>query len=46
MTEQERKDTQIALLYELRLALTQGEKTEYTLQELTELIDKMALTKK
>ena len=42
MTEKERKDTKMATLYELRLLFTQGEKEEYTRQEIVELLDKIA----
>ena len=45
MTEKERKDTQMATLYELRLLFTQGEKQEYTKQEIVELLDKIASSK-
>lgn len=44
MTEKERKDTKMATLYELRLLFTQGEKEEYTRQEIVELLDKIATT--
>jgi len=44
-TEKERKDTQKALLYDLRLIFTNGEKTEYTLEEIVELLDKIAMAK-
>lgn len=44
MTEKERKDTKMATLYELRLLFTQGEKEEYTKQEIVELLDKIAIT--
>lgn len=42
MTEKERKETKMATLYELRLLFTQGEKEEYTRQEIVELLDKIA----
>ena len=45
MTEKERQDTKMATLYELRLILTSGGKDEYTLDELCELLDKIALAK-
>lgn len=45
MTEKERKDAQMATLYELRLLFTQGEKNEYTKQEIVELLDKIAMEK-
>lgn len=44
-TEKERKDTQKALLYDLRLIFTNGGKTEYTLDEIVELLDKIAMAK-
>lgn len=44
-TEKERKDTQKALLYDLRLIFTTGEKNNYTKQEIVELLDKIALAK-
>lgn len=34
----------MALLYELRLILTHGEKKEYTTEEIFELLDKIALS--
>ena len=45
MTEKEIKYAQMAALYELRLLFTQGEKTEYTKQEIVELLDKIAMEK-
>lgn len=45
MTEKERKDAQMATLYELRLLFTQSEKEQYTKQEIVELLDKIAMTK-
>lgn len=45
MTEKERQDTKMATLYELRLLFTQGEKKEYTTEEIVELIDKIATAK-
>lgn len=44
-TEKERKDTQKALLYDLRLIFSTGEKDNYTKQEIVELLDKIALAK-
>ena len=44
-TEKERKDTQKALLYDLRLIFNTGEKNDYTKQEIVELLDKIALAK-
>ena len=47
MSENERTDTKIATIYGIRLSLTQRSekdgKTEYTLQELCEMLDKMAI---
>ena len=40
MTDKERRDTQMATIYELRLLFTQGEKTQYTSEEIVELLDK------
>ena len=45
MTEKERKDTKMATLYELRLLFTQGEKDEYTREEIVEILDKIAIAK-
>lgn len=45
VTDKERKDTKMATLYELRLIFTQGEKEEYTRQEIVELLDKLATSK-
>lgn len=45
MTEKERHDTKMATLYELRLLFTQGEKTEYTKEEIVELLDTIATAK-
>lgn len=45
MTEKERKDTKMATLYELRLLFMQGEKEQYTRDEIVELLDKIATAK-
>ncbi|MGN0311726.1 MAG: hypothetical protein ACI4CC_03030 [Lachnospiraceae bacterium] len=45
LTEKERKDTKMATLYELRLLFTQGEKEQYTKDEIVELFDKIATAK-
>ena len=45
MTEKERQDTKMATLYELRLIITNGEKNEYTKEEIVELLDKIAIAK-
>jgi len=44
-TEKERRDTQKALLYDLRLIFSTGEKEDYTRQEILDLLDKIALAK-
>ena len=45
MTEKERKDTKMATLYELRFIFTQGEKEQYSREEIVELLDKIATAK-
>ena len=35
----------MATIYELRLIFTEGEKKTYTVEEITELLDKIALAK-
>ena len=45
MTEKERADTKMATLYELRLIISNGEKREYTADEIVELLDKIAMAK-
>lgn len=45
MADKERKDTKMATIYELRLLFTSGEKKEYTVEEITELLDKIAAAK-
>lgn len=45
MTEKERQDTKMAILYELRLIFTNGDKKEYTVEEIVELLDKIAMAK-
>lgn len=45
MTEKEMKSVKMATLYELRLLFTQGEKKEYTKDEIVELLDKIATAK-
>ena len=42
MTDKERQDTKMATLYELRLMISADDKTEYTKEELLELLDKIA----
>lgn len=45
MTDKERKDTKLATLYELRLIFSQGEKDQYSREEILELLDKIATAK-
>ena len=45
MTERERQHTKMATIYELRLIFTNGEKKNYTTEEIVELLDKLALAK-
>lgn len=45
MTEKERRDIRMATLYELRLIFSNGEKKEYTTEEIVELLDKLAIAK-
>ncbi|MBP3857099.1 MAG: hypothetical protein IK990_15955 [Ruminiclostridium sp.] len=45
MTEKERQDTKMATLYELRLIFSNGEKKEYSVEEIVELLDKLAMAK-
>lgn len=45
MTEKERQDTKLATPYELRLLFSNGEKKEYTKEEIVELLDKIAMAK-
>ena len=45
MTDKERQDTKMATLYELRLLFTNGDKSEYTKEEIVELLDKIAMAK-
>lgn len=45
MTDKERKDTKMATLYELRLTFSQGEKDQYSREEILELLDKIATAK-
>ena len=44
-SENVRKDIQKALLYDLRLIFSTGEKDTYTREEIVELLDKIALAK-
>ncbi len=45
MTEKEMQTVKMSTLYELRLLFTQGEKKEYTTDEIVELLDKIAAAK-
>lgn len=45
MTDKERKDTQKATLYDLRLLIDASEKESYTKAEIKALIDQIARTK-
>lgn len=40
-----RRETSVSGIYELRLLFTSGEKREYTVEEITELLDKIAAAK-
>lgn len=45
MTEKEMQSVKMSTLYELRLIFTQGEKKEYTTEEIVELLDRNATAK-
>ena len=45
MTEKEMQIIKMSTLYELRLIFTQGDKKEYTTEEIVELLDKIATAK-
>ena len=45
MTEKEMKTVQMSTLYELRLLFSQGDKEQYTREEIVELLDKIATAK-
>ena len=45
MTEKEMQSVKMSTLYELRLIFTQGEKKEYTTEEIVELLDRIATAK-
>ena len=45
MTEDQMQSVKMSTLYELRLIFTQGEKKEYTTEEIVELLDKIATAK-
>lgn len=44
MTEKERQDARKALLYEIRLIFQNGDKTEYSREEILEKLDAIALS--
>ena len=45
MTEKEMKTVKMSTLYELRLLFAQGDKEQYTREEIVELLDKIATEK-
>ena len=45
MTEKEMKTIKMSTLYELRLLFTQGQKEQYTKEEIVELLDQIATAK-
>lgn len=45
-SETEIKRMDLAMLYELRLIFTEGEKENYTKAEIVELLDQIAISKK
>lgn len=45
MSEKERRDAKLAMLYELRLIFSAGDKKEYTTEEIVQLLDKLAMAK-
>lgn len=45
MTEKEMQSIKMSTLYELRLIFTNGNKTEYTREEIVEMLDNIALAK-
>ena len=45
MTEKERKDAKMATLYELRLIFKNGDKDQYTTEEILDMFDKIAEAK-
>ena len=45
MTEKEMHTVKMSTLYELRLIFTQGEKKQYSTEEIVELLDKIATAK-
>lgn len=45
MTEKEMQTVKMSTLYQLRLIFTNGDKKEYTREEIVELLDKIATAK-
>ena len=45
MTEKEMKTVKMSTIYELRLLFSQGDKEQYTREEIVELLDKIATAK-
>ena len=45
MTEKERIDTQLAMLYDLRLQILKDDKKTYTQDDILDLLDTIALEK-
>ena len=45
MTEKEMKTVKMSTIYELRLLFAQGDKEQYTREEIVELLDKIATAK-
>ena len=45
MSEKEMKTVKMSTLYELRLLFAQGDKEQYTREEIVELLDKVATAK-
>lgn len=46
MTESERNDAQMALIYNIRLTLQENEKDTFTKEEILQLLDTIASTKR
>ncbi len=44
--EAEMRKIELATLYELRLTISESEKTDYTKEELLQLLDQIAIVKK
>lgn len=45
MTEKEMKTVKMSTIYELRLLFAQGDKEQYTKEEIVEFLDKIATAK-